>query len=121
MVGHHRAGGEVGADADDVGGVDAGPAQGLRHGLPQHVDVVRGHLQRPVGRQDGPVGQGAVDDGVGVLVTALASSAPSRTRTTTARPDRVPKSTPTTKESAGGAEGVVNGRTFRWRRDAQRV
>ncbi len=64
---HHRARGEVGADADDVGGVDAGPAQGLRHGLPQDLDVVRGHLQREVGRQDGPVGQGAVEDRVGVL------------------------------------------------------
>ena len=65
--GHHRAGGEVGADADDVGGVDAGPADGLGHRPAQHLDVVGGHLERELGRQRGAVRQRAVEDGVRVL------------------------------------------------------
>ena len=65
---HHRARGEVGADADDVGGVDAGPAHGLRHGLAQ--DLRRsppGTCSAKSGGSDGAVGQRAVEDGVGVL------------------------------------------------------
>jgi hypothetical protein len=45
---HHRAGGEVGTDADDVGRVDAGRPHRGGHGVPEDVDVVTGHLQRPV-------------------------------------------------------------------------
>ena len=48
---HHRAGGEVGADADHVGGIDAGARHRLRDGGAQHVDVVRGDLQRPLAGQ----------------------------------------------------------------------
>ena len=51
------------------------------------------NLQRPVRRQH-PAGgrQSLLDDGVRVLEDRAASSAPSWTRTTTARPDSVPKS-----------------------------
>jgi hypothetical protein len=65
---HHRAGGEVGADADHAGRVDARRGEGLRDGVLQHVDVVARHLQGPLGRQAlAGAGQGAVDDRVGVL------------------------------------------------------
>ena len=66
--GHHRAGGEVGGDADDVGRVDAGGLDRGGNGGAQHLDVVGGHLQRPVRRQ--PAARARhhrVDDTVGVL------------------------------------------------------
>ena len=47
----HRAGGEVGGDADDVGRVDAGRLDRGGHGDAQHLAVVLGHLQRPLGRE----------------------------------------------------------------------
>jgi len=49
--GQHRARGEVGPDADDLGRVDAGPLDRGGHGVPEHVDVVPRVLQGPVGRQ----------------------------------------------------------------------
>lgn len=65
---NHRAGGEVGGDADDVGGVRAGRGQGGGDGGAQDVDVVRGHLQRPLRRQRPPGRRElAVDDAVAVL------------------------------------------------------
>ena len=96
--GQHGAGGEVGADADDVGGVDAGvahrlPDRGAEHGAP----VLR-VLQRPVRRQRAsrcPAAR-ARSTPCAYSSTAVPSSAPSLTRTTTARADSVPKSTPTT-------------------------
>ena len=102
VVGHHRAGGEVGADADDVGRVDAGRGDRRGHGGAQHVDVVAaGTCSAQSGGERGrAVGQDPVEHRVRVVVRrAEPSSAPSLTRTTTARPDRVPKSTPTTYPS----------------------
>ena len=50
----------------------AGSTPGLRegggYGDAEHVDVVRGDLQRPLGRQRRAVGQLAVEDGVRVVV-----------------------------------------------------
>ena len=47
----HRAGREVGADADHLRRVDARVGDRGRHGMPQHVPVILGILQRPVRRQ----------------------------------------------------------------------
>ena len=64
----HRAGGEVGADADDVGRVDACRGDGLRDGRLQHVDVVLRHLQRPVRpERRHAIGKEPVHDRVRVL------------------------------------------------------
>ena len=49
--GQYRAGGEVGPDADHLGGVDPGRLDGLGHRLAQHVPVVFRVLQGPVRRQ----------------------------------------------------------------------
>ena len=71
-------------------------AQGGGDGGAQHLDVVGGHLQRPVGAEADVAageldGQRPVEHGVGVLADgASPSSSPSVTRTTTARPERVP-------------------------------
>ena len=65
---HHRARGEVGGDADDVGRVDAGGLHGGRHGGAQHLDVVGGDLQGPVRREAAARARHhRVDDPVGVL------------------------------------------------------
>ena len=47
----HRAGGEVGADADDLRRVDAGRPDRGGDGVLQHLDVVVRNLQGPVDRQ----------------------------------------------------------------------
>jgi hypothetical protein len=47
----HRAGGEVGPDADHLGGIDPGRLDGLGYRLTQHVPVVLRVLQGPVRRQ----------------------------------------------------------------------
>ena len=70
-VGEHRedrAGREVRADADHLLRPHARLRERLGHGVAQHVDVVGGHLQGPVGRQRGTVGQLPVEDGVRVRV-----------------------------------------------------
>ena len=63
---HHRARREVGADADDVGRVRPGGGQRGGHRGAQHLDVVGGHLQGPLGRQRGAVGQRPLEHGVRV-------------------------------------------------------
>ena len=73
---HHRAGGEVDADADHIRRVDARGLDGGGHGVLQHLDVVGRHLQRPVGRQRRAVGQRAVEHGVRVLVHRRAELGP---------------------------------------------
>ena len=66
--GHHRAGGEVGADAHHLRRVGARGGQRGGHGGAQHLQVVRGHLQRPVrGQLAAAAGQPAVDHAVGVV------------------------------------------------------
>ncbi len=50
---HRRRGGEVGGDADHPSGIDAGRRDRLGDGPAQHVAVVVGHLQGPVGWQRG--------------------------------------------------------------------
>ena len=92
----HRAGREVGRQPDHVGRVDPGRGDGSRNDGGQDVAVVRGHLQRPVGRQATARREPTSMTPCRYSPTAPASSSPSDTRTTTARPDRVPKSTPTT-------------------------
>ena len=66
---HHRAGGEVGGDADDRGRVDAGGRRARRDGGAQHVDVVGGDLQGPLRGQRAAVGQRSVEHAVRVVVT----------------------------------------------------
>ena len=70
-VGEHRehgAGGEVGADPDDLLGRDPGGPDRTGHRLGEGVDVVARHLEGPVGRQRHPgLGQGGVHDTVPVL------------------------------------------------------
>lgn len=67
------AGGEVGADADDVGGVHARVGERGRDGGTQHVAPVLGVLQRPVGGQRCAGGrQTVLDDGVPVLMDGRA-------------------------------------------------
>ncbi len=71
-VGPHRnngAGGEVGSDSDHVGRVNPSGLDRGRDGVPQYVDIVAGHLQRPVRRQPGSGGrQHLVDYPMGVRV-----------------------------------------------------
>ena len=80
------------------GRVDAGGVDGGGHGGAQHLDVVVGHLQRPVRRQAAARAAAVAVSMTpwGYSWTAVPSSAPSETRTTRARPDSVPKSTPMT-------------------------
>ena len=47
LDGHHRAGREVGGDADDGGRVDPGVSDRGGDSVPEHVPVVVGHLQGP--------------------------------------------------------------------------
>ncbi len=65
--GHHRAGGEVGADPDDLRRVDPGGRDRGRHGRAQHLDVVGRNLQRPLRRQRPAVRERPVQHGVGVV------------------------------------------------------
>ena len=53
---------------DDRGRVDPGLLESGRHGDAEHVDVVRGDLQGPLGRQRRAVGELPVEDGVRVVV-----------------------------------------------------
>ena len=48
---HRRGCGEVGRDADHLGGVDARIRDGGRHGDLEHVAIVVRNLQRPLGRK----------------------------------------------------------------------
>ena len=71
--GDHRAGGEVGGDADDLRRVDPGGGHGGGYGDPQHLAVVLGDLQRPLGRERDLVagevrGQRGLEHGVRVGV-----------------------------------------------------
>ena len=53
-IGENRHGSrrrEVGCDTDDLSGIDAGIFDRVRHGVLEHVDVVGGHLQRPLRRK----------------------------------------------------------------------
>ena len=61
-----RRRGEVGADADDLGGIDAGGRHGGGDGRAQHLAPVVGVLQRPRGRSRSPVAGSASS------ITALA-------------------------------------------------
>jgi hypothetical protein len=49
--GQYRARGEVGRDTDHLRWRDAARGDRLRYGLAQHIDVILGVLQGPVGRQ----------------------------------------------------------------------
>ncbi len=70
----HGAGGEVGADADDLARLDARSPDRRRHGLGDHVEVVLGVLQRPVWRQLLAAGrEHVVDHAAGVLVHGAAN------------------------------------------------
>ncbi len=65
----HRAGGEVDADPDDVGGIHARGPHDLRDGRLEDAQVVVGVLERPVGRQDDRLvrsGEVLVDDAVAI-------------------------------------------------------
>ena len=67
----HRAGGEVDADADDIGGVDARPIDQPAGGESERVQVVIRVLQRPIGPEDDVVvgrRKARVDDAVAVVV-----------------------------------------------------
>ncbi len=56
LDGHHGAGGEVGGNADDGGGVDSGVGDRRGDCVAEDVAVVVGHLQRPVpGKPGGAV------------------------------------------------------------------
>ena len=100
--GQHGAGGEVGADADHV--------RRRARPRPRAPSARRRAAPRasPPGAcsaQSGPSGTPGRAAGRSITpwaysCTAEPSSAPSRTRTTTARPDSVPKSTPTTYRSS---------------------
>ena len=66
--GHHRAGREVGADADHEGRVDARVRDRGRDGALEHGDVVLRNLQRPLGREDrSGGGENGVHHGVRVV------------------------------------------------------
>jgi hypothetical protein len=66
---NHRAGGEVGADADHVRRVDAGVGDRAAHGGTHRLDVVLRILQRPVRRQRfARDRQAVVDHGVPIRV-----------------------------------------------------
>ncbi len=71
-VDEHRedgAGGEVGGDADHLGGFDTGGGDGGRDGGAQHLAPAPGVLEGPVGRERAAgAGQLTVDDGVRVRV-----------------------------------------------------
>ena len=93
----HRARRHVDPDADDVGRVHGGLADDRRDRGLEHVEVVVGVLERPVGRQDHVLVRGGSRSSMTPLrygVTDVASCRPSATSTSTARPDSVPKSTP---------------------------
>ncbi len=49
LGGQHRAGRKVDADADDIRGIDAALFEHSRDGVLEHLDIVVGVLERPVG------------------------------------------------------------------------
>ena len=68
LDGQHGARGEVDAQADDVGRIDAALFQDGGDGALDHLDVVVGILERPIRFQrDAAFGQPRIDDAVGVV------------------------------------------------------
>ena len=91
----HGAGGEIDAEADHIGGIDAAFFKHCGNGMLEYLDVIVGVLERPI-RGQAYIGAGKlfIDDAVGILVNGGGDVLPVDTSTRTARPDSVPKSTP---------------------------